>query len=128
MVVPAKEAEGVVHSLRVGEARVAQAAVRRFEGDVPEDGGGLDPAGMLEGDHNPDHNLPAGRLGEVGHSQPGAHILQADLDREENFLEGEYILQVGDHLVGWVLIVNWEAAVGVAASGVAQSQEDLGDH
>jgi hypothetical protein len=109
----------------VAQAQVV--VVRRFgvEGDVPEQGEGPDQAGILEVgslldldlDLDLDHNLLAGHLGEVAHSQSG-HILQeVDLDQVGNFLEEEHSLGVGGLLVGLGLIVNWEGAVGVVASG-----------
>ena len=96
-----------LRTLRVEQVQVV--VVRRFgvEGGVPEQGEGLDQAGILEVgsllDLDLDHNLLAGLLGEVGHRQLG-HILQVDLDQAGNFLEGEHSLRVG--VVGLGLIVK----------------------
>ena len=114
-----------LRSLLAAQTQVV--VVRRFgvEGAVPEQGEGLHQAGILEVgilldldlDLDPDHNLLAGHLGEVGHSQPGHIPQEVDLDQAGNFLEKEHSLRVGGLLVGLGLIVNWEGAVGVVASG-----------
>jgi hypothetical protein len=114
-------------NLLVAQTQVV--VVRRFgvEGAVPEQGEGLNQADILEVgsllDLDLAHSLLADHLGEVGHSRPG-HILQeVDLDQAGNFLEKEHSLRVGGLLVGLGLIVNWEGAVGVVASGGVQDWE-----
>ena len=91
----------VFRSLRVGQAQLA------FRFGAEE---GLDQVDILEvvvRNPDPDHNPPAGHLGEVDHSRPGAHILQeVGLDRAGNVLEGAHSLQVGGLPVGLELIVN----------------------
>jgi hypothetical protein len=130
-----------LRSLQVAQTQVV--VVRRFvvEGDVPEQGEGLDQVGNLEVgsllDLDLDHNLLADHLGEVGRRRLGHIPQEVDLDQAGNFLEGEHSLRLGGLLVGLGLIVNWEGAVGVVASvsgGVGQDWEqgrspdlDLGD-